>query len=98
MTIERMNAEMLNEKSFGKVELLKLAKNAPATPPKNAPLAYAQVFVRISGIPIAAAAISSSRIATHARPRREARSRMLAKSVSAARPRPVQEVAGVRVA
>ena len=40
-------------------------------PPKNAPLAYAHVFVRISGIPIAAAAVSSSRIAIHARPSRE---------------------------
>src|SRR6185503_12498453 len=37
--------------------------------------AYAQVFVRISGTPIAAAAVSSSRIAIHARPRRESRSR-----------------------
>src|SRR5204863_7960599 len=86
-------AEMLNEKSFGKVELLKLAKNAPATPPKNAPLAYAQVFVRISGMPIAAAAISSSRIATHARPSRESRSRMLEETVVASRTRPVQKYA-----
>ncbi len=39
ITIERMNAEMLNEKSPGNVELLKLAKYAPATPPKNAPVA-----------------------------------------------------------
>src|SRR4051795_1639551 len=71
MTIERMNAEMLKLKSFGNVELLNDAKYAPATPPKKAPVAYAHVFVRISGIPIAAAAVSSSRIAIHARPRRE---------------------------
>src|SRR3954462_11307408 len=71
MTIDRMKAEMLKLKSFGNDELLNDAKYAPATPPKNAPVAYAHVFVRISGIPIAAAAVSSSRIAIHARPRRE---------------------------
>src|SRR5918912_1706826 len=75
MTIDRMNAEMLNEKSPGKVDCLKLAKYAPATPPKKAPVAYAHVFVRINGTPIAAAAVSSSRIAIHARPSRESRNR-----------------------
>src|SRR5436190_7540435 len=83
MTIERMNAEMLNEKSPGNVDCLKLAKYAPATPPKNAPVAYAQVLVRMSGTPIAAAAVSSSRIAIHARPRRESRNRRLQKIVIA---------------
>src|ERR671929_307615 len=76
MTIERMNAEMLKLKSFGNVELLNDAKYAPATPPKNAPVAYAQVLVRINGTPIAAAAVSSSRIAIQARPSRESRSRI----------------------
>ena len=50
-------------------------------PPKNAPLAYAQVFVRISGTPIAAAAVSSSRIAIQARPSRENCSRNEQKTV-----------------
>jgi hypothetical protein len=45
-------------------------------PPKKAPIAYAHVFVRISGTPIAAAAVSSSRIAIHARPSRESRRRI----------------------
>src|SRR5436190_20795234 len=79
ITIERMKAEMLNEKSFGNVDCLKLAKYAPATPQKNAPVAYAQVFVRISGTPIAAAAVSSCRIAIQAGPGLEARSRSLQK-------------------
>src|SRR5437763_16483002 len=81
MTIERMKAEMLKLKSFGNVELLKDAKYAPATPPKNAPVAYAHVLVRINGMPIAAAAVSSSRIAIHARPRREYCSRSEQKTV-----------------
>ena len=51
-------------------------------PPKNAPIAYAHVFVRISGMPIAAAAVSSSRIAIHARPRRESRRRTQQKTVN----------------
>ena len=75
MIMQRMNTEMLKKKSSGNVADLKLAKNAPATPPKNAPVAYDHVFVRMSGTPIAAAAISSSRIAIHARPRRESRRR-----------------------
>ena len=75
MTMQRMNTEMLKKKSPGNVAHLKLAKYAPATPPKNAPVAYAHVFVRISGTPIAAAAVSSSRIAIQARPSRESRRR-----------------------
>src|SRR3954464_8019699 len=91
MTIERMNAEMLKLKSFGNVELLNDAKYAPATPPKNAPVAYAHVFVRISGTPIAAAAVSSSRIAIHARPRRESRSLIEQKTVTSTSPSAVQK-------
>ena len=60
---------------------MKDPKYAPATPPKNAPEAYAQVLVRMSGIPMAAAATSSSRIAIHARPSRESRMRRLQKIV-----------------
>ena len=50
-------------------------------PPKKAPSAYAQVFVRISGTPIAAAAVSSSRIAIQARPSRESLSLTQQKTV-----------------
>ena len=71
-----LNTEMLKKKSSGNVADLKLAKYAPATPPKKAPVAYDHVLVRISGTPIAAAAISSSRIAIHARPSRESRRRI----------------------
>ena len=60
-------------------------------PPKNAPAAYAHVFVRISGTPIAAAAVSSSRIAIHARPSRESRSRIEQKTVKRTRPSAVQK-------
>ena len=44
-------------------------------PPKAAPIAYASSFVLTSGIPIDTAAISSSRSAIQARPRRESRIR-----------------------
>src|SRR5689334_13827494 len=81
MTMQRMKTEMLKKKSLGNVADLKLAKNAPAMPPKKAPVAYDHVFVRISGTPIAAAAISSSRIATHARPSFESRRRHEQKTV-----------------
>ncbi len=79
--MQRMKIEKLKRKSSGKTPCLKEPYQAPAMPPKNAPLAYAQVFVRISGIPIAAAATSSSRIAIQARPKRESRSRRLQKIV-----------------
>jgi len=44
----------------------------------------------MSGTPIAAAAISSSRIATHARPSRESRMRMQQNSVKTTSAMPVQ--------
>ena len=59
-------------------------------PPKNAPAAYAHVFVRISGTPIAAAAVSSSRIAIQARPSRESRRRTQQKTVKSSRTSAVQ--------
>ena len=43
--------------------------------------AYDHVFVRMSGMPIAAAAVSSSRIAIQARPSLESRSRTEQKTV-----------------
>ena len=79
--MQRMKIEIWKPKSSGKTPCLNEAKKAPATPPKNAPDAYAHVFVRIRGMPIAAAAISSSRIAIQARPSRESRSRRLQKTV-----------------
>ena len=43
----------------------------PAMPPNDAPIANASSFTRVVLMPIARAAISSSRIASQARPRRE---------------------------
>ena len=53
----------------------KLANNTPATPPKEAPIAKASSFMLRVLMPIALAAISSSRIAIQARPMRERSSR-----------------------
>ena len=60
--------------AFGEVAPAWNVIRAPAAPPKNAPIRYASVFSRMSGMPMAAAASSSSRIAIQARPRRESRS------------------------
>ena len=59
------------------------AKNAPAIPPNAAPVPYARSLVRAMGIPAQAAADSSSRIATHARPKRESRRWTFTTSASA---------------
>jgi hypothetical protein len=59
-------------------------------PPKKAPTAYDQVLLRASGTPIAAAAVSSSRIATQARPRRESRSRRVQNTVASSSASAVQ--------
>ena len=46
-------------------------KMPPATPPKLAPIAKARSLMRVVLIPIARAAVSSSRTASQARPMRE---------------------------
>jgi len=51
--------------------------------------------VRINGIPIAAAAVSSSRIAIHARPSREYWSRSEQKTVKSSNPTAVQKKTSV---
>ncbi len=63
-------------------------KNTPVAPAKAAPIAKASSFVRVGSTPMAPAAVSSSRIAIQARPMRESRSRTLANSRTATRPRP----------
>ena len=80
--MQSRKTEMLNWNWLGNAPELKLAMYAPAMPPKKAPIAYAQVFVRINGIPIAPAAVSSSRMAIHARPSRDSRSRSEQKTAS----------------
>src|ERR1051326_3600363 len=49
ITMQSRKTEMLKSNWLGKAPELKVAMYAPAMPPKNAPPAYAQVFVRISG-------------------------------------------------
>src|SRR4029450_4815524 len=47
MTMQRMKIEKLKGKRSGKTPCLNDPYQAPARPPKNAPAAYAHVFVRI---------------------------------------------------
>src|SRR5689334_23027513 len=61
------------------------ARNAPEIPPNAAPEAYAMSLVLTAGTPIATAATSSSRRATHARPNRESRRRKFTNSTIANR-------------
>src|SRR5262249_37651893 len=82
ITMQSRKTEMLKSNWVGNAPELNEAMNAPAMPPKKAPIAYDHVFVRISGTPIAPAAVSSSRIAIQARPRRESRRRQLQNTVS----------------
>ena len=63
------------------------AKRPPATPPKVAPMANARSFMLRVLMPMAAAASSSSRMATHARPMRESSSRVEMKIEAAAHAR-----------
>ena len=58
-------------KLSGLMKPWKDAKRPPATPPNVAPIAKASSLMLRVLMPIAAAASSSSRIATHARPMRE---------------------------
>src|SRR5919108_6626238 len=54
----------------------------PAKPENEAPRAKASSFVEMGLTPVQSAAVSSSRMAIHARPRRESRSRFIAHSES----------------
>ena len=80
--MQRMKTETLKLNVSGNTPCWNDANQAPATPPKNAPDAYDHVFVRMSGMPIAAAAVSSSRIAIQARPSLESRNRIEQNSVT----------------
>ena len=60
-----------------------VAKATPPTPPDTAPIAYAANLERINGTPIMLAANSSSRIASHARPKRPLLIRSEIKTISA---------------
>ena len=84
--MQRMKTETLKLNVSGNTAVWNDPNQAPATPPKNAPEAYDHVFVRMSGMPMAAAAVSSSRIAIHARPSLESRRRIEQKSVTSTSP------------
>jgi hypothetical protein len=53
------------------------ANMPPAMPPKDAPIAKASSLIFTVSMPMARAAVSSSRIASHARPMRESCRRRL---------------------
>ena len=77
--MQRTNTETLKLKLLGLTRFNLEANIAPATPAKAAPEEKASSLVLTVSIPIAAAAISSSRIAIHARPNRELRRLVTAK-------------------
>jgi hypothetical protein len=66
--------EMPKLKSVGAIAVKYEALSAPPMPPVTAPKPKASSFVRTRLTPDAAAAVSSSRMATQARPRLESRS------------------------
>ena len=76
-TIDRMKIEVSSVKPSGLTKLTLLAWTTPATPAVDAPMAKAHSFILTVGTPMAAAASSSSRIATQARPMRDRLSRMI---------------------
>ena len=70
-TIASTAIDSVKEKDSGETKPWNEANKAPATPPKDAPIANASNLTLRVLMPIAFAAISSSRIATKARPKRE---------------------------
>src|SRR3954469_19604361 len=70
-TIDTTMIDSTSTKLSGEMKAWMAENMPPATPPKLAPIANASSFMLRVLIPIARAAISSSRIASHARPTRE---------------------------
>ena len=68
MTIESTPIDSRKVKDSGLMKTCLAAKRTPMTPAKEAPQAKASSLVRTTGTPIAWAAVSSSRMASHARP------------------------------
>ena len=75
-TIASTMIDSVSENDSGETKPWKAANIAPDTPPKVAPIANASSLMLRVLMPIALAAISSSRIAIQARPRRESCRRM----------------------
>ncbi|KAG0919297.1 hypothetical protein G6F32_016231 [Rhizopus arrhizus] len=70
-TMHRIEIDSISEKLSGLTKPCIDAHNAPAPPPTDAPIANASSLMLRVLMPIALAAISSSRMASHARPIRE---------------------------
>src|SRR3954452_3813668 len=87
ITIARMRIDCVNRKVFGNTAPWSAAKSEPAEPENEAPMPNAQSFAEVVLMPTAAAAVSSSRIATQARPLREATRRWAANTDSRRRTR-----------
>ena len=58
----------MNENDSGLTKVRLAASSTPITPAKEAPTAKAASFILTSGMPMAMAAVSSSRMAVQARP------------------------------
>ncbi len=74
--------DSMNVNDSGLMKICLAENRTPTVPANEAPQAKARSFIRTSGIPIAWAAVWSSRIASHARPMWESSSRRLARMVA----------------
>ena len=83
-TIASTSADSPKVKLSGLMKPCRVAKNAPAKPPNIAPIANAVSLVLVVLIPSERQAISSSRIASQARPTGSRRSRSVTQLVSKA--------------
>ena len=78
--MHRSMIDTWNSKAPGVMAWSFAAYTDPAKPENEAPSAKAKSLVEIGLTPVQSAAVSSSRMAIHARPRRESRSRFMAHS------------------
>ena len=74
--------DSMNVNDSGLMKTCLAEKTTPTAPANEAPQAKARSLARTSGTPIAWAATSSSRIASHARPMWESSSRRLTRIVT----------------
>ena len=79
--------DSVKENDSGETKPWNEANMAPATPPNEAPMEKASNFTLRVLMPMAFAAISSSRMATQARPRRECCRRLVTKTTAMHRKR-----------
>ncbi|VVE59679.1 hypothetical protein PSP20601_05603 [Pandoraea sputorum] len=84
-TIESTTIDSQKVNDSGETKPWNAENMPPATPPNDAPIANASSLMLRVLMPIALAAISSSRMATQARPMRECCKRTQMKAISNAR-------------